>query len=213
MCMKKIIAFSFLCLIVHACEATEWKLKKETRTMKIFTTNEDNSSYKSVKVECTVNAKFAQVIAALFDLDRQHEWVYNNKSSKLLKHVSDNELIYYSEVNVPWPCTNRDFIAHLKVTQPAPDVVNIESHSEPNYLPEKDGLVRVKSSSSHWVLTAIGNNQLKIEYTIQFDPSGSVPAWLTNAFVTKGPYETFDKLQDRINMSAYQNATFSFIKQ
>ena len=181
--------------------------------MKIYTATEDNSNHKSVKVECTVTAKFAQVIAVLFDLDKQHEWVYNNKSSKLLKKVSDNELIYYSEVNVPWPGTNRDFIAHLKVTQPSQDVVSIESHSEPNFVPEKDGLVRVKSSHSNWKLMALGNSRVKIEYTIQFDPGGSVPAWLTNMFVTKGPFETFDKLQDRINMPAYQNAHFDFIKQ
>jgi len=211
--MKTIILlFLLFSVFQNTGNATEWTLKKENNNLKIYTATVANSDYKSVKVECTVTAKFTQVIAALFDIDRQHEWVYNDKESKLLKQVSENELIYYSEVSVPWPCTNRDFIAHLKVTQSSPAVVSIASHAEPDFLPQKDGIVRVKSSSAQWTLTAIGNNQVKIDYIMQFDPSGSVPAWLTNMFVTKGPFETFDKLQSRINLPAYQNVHYDFIK-
>jgi hypothetical protein len=61
-------------------------------------------------------------------------------------------------------------------------------------------------------MTAIGNNTIKIDYVVQFDPSGSVPAWLTNMFVTKGPMETFEKLQGRVSMQVYKNARFDFIK-
>jgi len=28
------------------------------------------------------------------------------------------------------------------------------------------------------------------------DPSGSIPAWIVNAFAVKGPFETFSKLGD-----------------
>jgi len=211
--MKKLFT-AILCLAAyfHAGAVTEWKLKKESGALKIYTAAIENSDYKAVRVSCTVKGKFSQVIAVLFDIDRQKEWVFNDKSSKLLKRVQSNELIYYSEVNVPWPCTNRDFIAHLKVTQPSANTVTIASHAEPTFIPEKNGIVRVKASSAQWTMTAIGNGQIKIDYIVQFDPAGSVPAWLTNMFVTKGPYETFSQLQGRMNMPAYQKAHFDFIK-
>jgi hypothetical protein len=138
--------------------------------------------------------------------------VYNDKYSKLLKTVAPNELIYYSEVNVPWPCTNRDYIAHLKVTQAPTGAVTIASHAEPDYVPAKDGIVRVRSSNATWTMTAMGGGKIKIDYVLQFDPAGEVPAWLTNMFVTKGPFETFDQLQKRMDMPAYKNAHFDFIK-
>ncbi len=211
--MKKVILLVFLSLLFINAEAVpDWKLKKETSTLKIFTATINNSDYKAVKVECTVTGNFSQVIAALFDIDRQQEWVYSDKHSKLLKKVSNSELIYYSEVSVPWPATNRDFISHLTVTQPSINIVNIESHAEANFIPEKDGIVRIKNSTSHWTISSLGNNQLRIDYTIQFEPGGSVPVWLTNMFITKGPFETFDKLQERVKMPAYRNASFDFIK-
>ena len=133
----------------------------------------------------------------MLDTDKQHEWVYNNKRSTLLKKASDHELIFYSEVNVPWPCSNRDYIAHLTVSQQSAQVIAIESHAEPNFIPQKKGIVRIAFSHSHWIITTLGNGQLGIEYTVQFDPGGSAPAWITNMFVTKGPFETFKKLKAR----------------
>lgn len=211
--MKKLFT-AILCLAAyfHAGAVTEWKLKKEAGDLRIYTAAIENSDYKAVRVSCIVKGKFSQVIAVLFDIDRQKEWVFNDKYSKLLKRVQSNELIYYSEVSVPWPATNRDFIAHLKVTQSSANTVTIASHAEPSFIPEKNGIVRVKASSAQWTMTAIGNGQIKIDYVVQFDPAGSVPAWLTNMFVTKGPYETFSQLQSRMNMPAYQNVHFDFIK-
>lgn len=210
--LKKAIA---MMLVLTACTysgyAQDWVLKKGDDHLKIYTAAAQNCANKTVKVECTVNGKFPQVLAALLDVERQKEWVFNTKSSKLLKWVSSNEVVYYSEVSVPWPCTNRDFVAHLKITQPAPNVMLITSFADPGFVPEKDGVIRIRSSSAQWTMTETGNT-IKIEYVIQFDPGGIVPGWLTNMFVTKGPYETFAKLQSRMDRPEYRNAHYDFIK-
>jgi hypothetical protein len=33
-----------------------------------------------------------------------------------------------------------------------------------------------------------------INYILEADPGGDIPAWLSNEFVDKGPFETFKKL-------------------
>ena len=210
--MKKLIVFG-LCIAMygHVLGSEQWKLRKENDNMKIYTATVENSNFKSVRVECTVKGRFSQIIAVLFDIDKQKEWVFNDKYSKLLKRVQNNELIYYSEVNLPWPCTNRDFIAHLAVTQSRPDVVNIRSFAEPGFVPENNGIVRIKSSSATWILTAT-NDSVKIDYVVAFNPGGAVPAWLSNMFIVKGPFETFRQLQSRMDLPAYKNARFDFIK-
>lgn len=212
--MKNVIV-SVLCLALFypASAAREWALKKQNGDLKVYTAPVPNSPCKAVRVQCTVNGKFSQVIASLCDLPRQKEWVYNIKSSTLLKKVQENELIYHSEVSVPWPCANRDFIAHLKIEQPSTSVVTITTKGESSYIPEKEGVVRVKTSSALWTMTALGNNKIAVDYVVQFDPAGDVPSWLINMFVTKGPYETFDKLQQRIDMPEYKAAHYDFIKE
>jgi hypothetical protein len=210
--MKRLTIFLLLALAGFGAGAAAWTLKKETAHLKIYTADVENSNFKAVKVECYVEATPSQVMAVLLDIDRQKDWVFNDKSSKMLKKVNDSELLYYSEVSVPWPCNNRDFISRLKVVQPAAGTIIIETHAEPAYLPEKAGLVRVKTSSARWVLTALPGKETRIEYTLQFDPGGGVPAWLTNMFITKGPSETFEKLPGRLLLPAYQNVHYAFIK-
>jgi len=203
-----------LCLLsMHANGQGDWKLKRNEEGIKVFTASSDQSEFKSIKVECTVNARLSQLVALLLDVDEQHNWVYGSQSSRLVKKPAANEIIFYAEVSVPWPCANRDYIAHITVSQKSPLLVTIDSHGEPDMLPRVDGKVRVKTSIAHWDVISLGNGQLKIIYTVQFDPSGSVPAWLVNMFLTKGPFQTFQKLRTEVSKPTYQNAHFDFIKE
>jgi hypothetical protein len=210
--MKSALLLLVVSLSCSSLRATDWKLSKSNDHLKIYTAKAEHSKSEMVRVECTVNASVSQVLAAFFDVDGQQKWVYGNKTSRLLSRLNDSEFIYYSEVSVPWPFSNRDFIAHVKATQISHDVVFIDSYGEPAYLPEVKGVVRVKTSAAHMVLSSVGNNITKVEYTIQFDPGGEIPVWVTNLFVCKGPYGSFEKLPEILKAPDYQNASFSFLK-
>lgn len=209
--MRQLLFIVLICLAGRVCAQQKWQLKKDDDGIKVYTANTENSNFKSIKVECLVKATATQLIAFLLDVTRQHEWVYGTKSTTLLKTIRPNELVFYSEVSVPWPCTNRDYISQLTINQVSPQLVTIDAHAEPNFLPVKPGLVRVQKSVAHWEITPTPLGSL-IVYTLQFDPGGSVPAWLTNLFVTKGPYETFQRLRAEVAKPAYQNAHVDFIK-
>jgi len=211
---KIVSAITLLCCLTGAAQAQDnWQLKKEEEGILVYTGSSPNSDFKSIKVECTVKAKTTQLVAFLLDLDAQRDWVYNNKNTSLIKKIDANEMIFYSEVSVPWPCTNRDYISHITITQPNPKLVTIDAHAEPGLLPAKEGKVRVKDSKAHWEVTRAGSDLLKIVYTVQFDPSGAIPAWLTNMFVTKGPLLTFRKLREVVARPVYANASVPFIKE
>ena len=213
MMCKYVMVLLLLLGAFRALAQDNWQLKKDEDGIKVFTASTPNSNFKSIKVECSVKAKAAQLVAFLMDISAQHDWVYNNKNTSLLKKIGANEMIFYSEVSVPWPCTNRDYISHITITQPTDKLVTIDAHSEPDLLPAKEGKVRVKNSKAHWDVTRLGNELLQIVYTVQFDPAGSIPAWLTNMFVTKGPFETFQKLREGVSKPAYANATVDFIRE
>src|SRR6186713_1044434 len=94
-----------------------WKLKSNKDGIAIFLRSLPDSKFKAVKVECEVNATLSQLVAVILDVKTGAEWVYSTKSSILLRQVSPSELFYYSEVSIPWPASNRDFIAHLITVQ------------------------------------------------------------------------------------------------
>ena len=47
---------------------------------------------------------------------------------------------------------------------------------------------------------------------MQVDPSGLLPAWLVNMFVSKGPYQTLKMLREQVKKPMYDNIQLGFIK-
>ena len=191
--------------------AQDWHLKREKDGIKIYTADEPGTCIHTVKLECTAVGNFSQLLAVIFDIDKIHFWTYNTIHSKILKMVNSHEMIFYAEVNTPFPLSNRDYISHLTVAPPVNDTIIIQSHAEPDYLPVNDGIVRVRDSKSHWVVTHAGDNLIKIEYIIHFNPGGNIPAWMINAYIAEGPYDSFVKLRQRMLLPEYKNAVFNFV--
>lgn len=190
-----------------------WELKQDKEGIKVYTKNLDNSSFRAIKTVCTIEATPAVLTAVLLDINSSAEWVYATKKAILLKQTSPDELFYYSEIDVPWPVNNRDFIVHLKASQDErTKAVTIVADNQPKYLPENKNIVRVPQSYSKWLIEPLSNNRVKIEYILQVDPGGSVPAWLINLFAAKGPFESFKNLRLQVKKPVYQQVKLAFIK-
>src|ERR1044071_4607800 len=115
-----------LLLTLTASAQPEWHLKKEEAGIKVFTKSAPNSNFKMVRVEFTINAHLAQIAAFLQDVGKQQKWIYNSENSKLVKRVSSSEIIYYSVIDLTWPCTNRDYISHVWMKQASPQVLVVD---------------------------------------------------------------------------------------
>jgi hypothetical protein len=212
--MKKLILFSWFCCLcakVHA--EPSWELKKDQDGIKVYSATVEGSNIKAVKVACTVNTTLSRLTALLLDTKSHEKWVYNTKVSYLVKQVSPDHLVYYSEVTMPWPLSNRDVTVDLTIRQQQDTkVMYVVANTIAGQVPVKSDKVRVPLSKVNWTVTPLANNQLSIEYVGQADPGGSVPAWLVNSFSTKGPFETFKKLRELVNAPIYANSRFDFIK-
>src|ERR1700709_1002140 len=165
---KKLLVFSTVLLnIFYGNAQQDWKLKSDRDNVKIYTSPSTDSKIKALKVVCVLDAKLSQMTAVLLDVNAGTEWVYKTKSATTLKQLSPAEVIYYSEIDMPWPLTNRDFIVRIKVSQnPTTKIVNVDTENLPDYLPAKTDIVRIRHSDAKWVLKPFGKNQIIIEYTL-----------------------------------------------
>lgn len=198
----KIILFLFFCIAFSQAGLAQynWKLSKDKDGIKVFESSTSNSGYKSIKVECTIGGNFDKLAYVLTDVAHHKDWIYNNKNAYLLKKLNPGEFYYYSETYLPWPMANRDAIAHMKITRDTLNhCLNVVEVGEPNYLPEKSGIVRVPRFSVNWHVTMPAANQLNIVYILEVEPGGNIPAWIANMFVDKGPYESFKKLEEIVS--------------
>src|ERR1700761_1319427 len=189
--MQKLLLLFFISLfILPASAQTNWKLTTESDGIKVYTSIFPGSKIKAVKVECEFKASASQFVAVLMDIKSSPEWLYHTKLCTVVKQVSASELYYYSEVTLPWPAENRDFVSHLSVSQnPETKLITIDGPAVPGFVPPKDGIVRVDHSGSEWLITPLANGQVSVKYTLHVDPGGALPAWLVNMFAAEGPIQ------------------------
>lgn len=212
--MRKIITLCLLLCGFLGASAQVWQPASQKDGIKVFSAEVPGSKVKAIKVECDFDATLAQLVTVLLDVKTCTEWVYSTKSCTLIKQVSPSELYYYSEISIPWPAQNRDFVAHLTVTQnPETKVVYMDGPAVPGFVPVKKGIVRIDHSMGKWIMTPVGEKRVHVVYTLQVDPGGEIPAWLVNMFAANGPTQSFKNLRLQLQKPAYRDASLPFIKQ
>jgi START domain len=167
-------------------------LRKDADGIKVYTCKAEHTKLKSIKATFSVNVSSVELVKLVKDIAGYNEWQYNTTNARVLKVISDDELIYYAEVVAPWPISNRDLVVHLKVNrEPLTNTIIISANSLPDYTPNKKGIVRVPMSTSQWVIRLISESSVSVDYTMLINPGGSVPAWMVNMVAEEAPYMSF----------------------
>jgi len=209
-----LIVITALMITVDTLAQDGWKLKTDKDEVQVYMKVEETSSYKSVKTVTTMRTTLSAVSAILLDVLKTPDWVYGTKQCSLLKKESPTSLYYYAEMGMPWPVSNRDFIIRISLSQnPQTKVVTVIATNLPTYIPEKDGIVRIQRSSGRWTISPAGNGMVRVEYILQIDPGGSLPASIVNMFSYNGPFQSFKNLRVQVNKPEYARAQLPFITE
>lgn len=188
---------SFLLVYFKLPAQYNWKLEKQKNGINLYLSQTPGSKFKAVKVECTFPGTYAKLLTIMSNVSSYNQWIYNTKQSKLIKQFSPLDYVYYSETHMPFPLTNRDVIIHMRINNDSlPRFLTITGTGEPESLPEIPGRERVPHYKTWWKVTMPTAQTVHINYILEINPGGSLPAWIVNSFIDKGPYETFIKLKE-----------------
>jgi hypothetical protein len=207
------ICFIVCCIFLGAdAFAQSWELQSNRNGIKTWSRKVSGSKVEALKMESDFDATASQLTAVIFDIGSCTEWLYSTKACSVVKTVSPAELYYYSEISFPWPTDNRDFVSHIKAEQDASSkTVTIRAENVTGWVPEKKGIVRIYQSVGKWTIRPVSPNKVRVEYELQVDPGGSLPAWIVNMLSTKGPLESFKKLREQLKKPKYANVKLAFI--
>jgi hypothetical protein len=189
----------FLMLIPVLYAQNTWKLQKEKDGIKISSRASPSSSFDDIRVEADFPGRIEQLAAILLDINRYPEWAYGTKKSVLIKNLGPGKLIYYSEIDIPWPASDRFYYANLELKM---DTVNrtllLVSANIPGYEPIPRELVAVPYTKGVWNVRSNSSKSIHIDYTLELNPGSSMPAWVLNLFATRGPLETFENIRNKM---------------
>jgi hypothetical protein len=206
------LLFSTLLIGLSVAASLNWNFRKYEDGIAVYTRSSATSPIKEVKLVDTVKSSLSAIVALMNDSKNYPAWIYHCEAAKTLKVINASEEYKYELINVPWPFSNRDIVTDFKVTQdPATKVVTMISSAVPDYLPATDGVVRIRDFYSIYKLTPLSNGAVRVEYELDVNPTGKIPAWLINANVVSGPFASAVALTKQL--PKYQAMCYSFVRE
>lgn len=191
-----------------------WELKKDKDGIEVYVREQDDSNLKELKFVTEIEASLNAIAAILMDVEGYDDWVYASMESYTIKAISDTEAYYYTSLNFPWPLNNRDLVLHSRFWQ---DEKTLAIHSDTrcieNVMEELQDFVRIKKADLRWSFTPLPSGKVRVEYYLNSDPGGSIPAWMVNLAADQGPLQTMVKFKEEIAKDKYQNAQLAFVQE
>ena len=207
-----------------AIESEGWKLKiaNPEDNIQIYyrTTEKGNVEFRG---ETIVDSSLSGLVALMRDVESMKNWVYNVEKSKILEIINEFEAYSYVVNSFPFPFNPRDSVVRTFMKQDETTLtVTIEGKSEPTFIEEQDGLVRVDNIKSFWRFTPLEKGRSKVIFQGYGEPGGNIPAniaqsrifrWLIETQLWCLPFFTLKNIKDEIKDPKYQLAQYSFIQE
>ncbi len=202
MIIKNCLYSVFLLLVFELplLAQNDWTIQKEKDGIRISSRHSPTSPFDDTRVELDLSGNIDQLEAILVDVSKYKEWSYATKISRLVKSLGPGKLIYYTEIEVPWPATNRFFYANFELKKNLTErSMHVMAVNIPGYQPVPKDLVQVPLTRGTWHITTISNKSIHVDYILEMNPGGSLPVWVLNLFSTKGPMETFENIKKKMS--------------
>ncbi|MCC1483350.1 START domain-containing protein [Winogradskyella immobilis] len=197
--LKHIFSIFLLFTSTLLLAQTDWTLKKDDNGIKIYTrpvADETLDEYKAITV---VDTRIDNVVSELLTAPK-YEDSCEPGISYYIKQLSDNQHVFYAHKPLPWPIRDRDIITLLTVEKISDLKYKLILESLPDAIPEKEKTIRIKKLMGYWLLEADGNTT-KITQQLFVNPEGTLPAFVINNLLIKGPFKTFSELKETLKDS------------
>jgi len=195
--MKKNLFFGFLlCWVFIGTSQEKWSLKKDTKGIQIYTRSVPNTTFNEYRATTTLNTKINNVLMELLDAPEYFKGCVPGISYYLREKGKDQH-VFYVRKNMPWPIKDRDIVILLSVERIAEDKIKLSLKSLPDGMAQKENTIRIKNLMGHWLLEE-NENKTRVTQQLFVDPEGSLPAFITNSLLVKGPLKTFVELKESV---------------
>ena len=177
---------------------SEWTLELEEDGVKVYVRPEANDDM-SVRVEATTTRSVAEVQSVIDEVDKYPQWVHRCGEAYRVPGGTDDEYVYYSHIDLPFPFTDKEVVA--RITQSVDVETGILTRlitSEPEAVPPVKGRDRLAVYEAKWQVGPTGDGLVSIICTCRTAAGAGLPNWLRTEIMTGGPAKTVKNLVARL---------------
>lgn len=184
--------------------ADGWELRKEDGNIRVYTIEQQDSSFKAFKAVAILDAPLETLMAVMINPGSCVEWVLNCSESYAFGKGNFSDRYAYSVNDMPWPVTDRDYVLHIRTEgDRASGEVVMELSATPNQRAESSKRVRVDRSDTLYRFRPEGDKTLMV-WIQHTDPNGALPGWLVNSLLVDIPIKSMQSLELVANEDRYQ---------
>ena len=198
-----------VCLaLLTPAEAWAWEVLFEEEGIKVWKKEIEGSDFVAFRGRGVIKANIIEVAAVIRDASRNTEWMKNCVDAKTVRLLTAVDAIAYNRTGSPVPLiSDRDTVLKVetKVARDKKMIWVVFNQIEDPKAPVIDGVVRMPVLKGHWRLRQISTNETELEYQVQADPGGALPAWLVNLVSRKMPYHTVLNMRTQVKKRGYDS--------
>ncbi|MGF1754809.1 START domain-containing protein [Vibrio makurazakiensis] len=156
-----------------------------------------------IKAQMQAKTTYSGFLLLLEDSANVPNWIDRVSMSEVLKQLSTNENIVYTQFSAPWPARDRDMVTYSKY-ELGNGQFELTITDASTYIEKRSGYLRISKVEALWVLQPLNSGTTHITYTAFADPGGILPDWLSNKLSVAGALSTFQGLREQL--PKYQNS-------
>ncbi|MHC1775482.1 MAG: hypothetical protein AB9834_08725 [Lentimicrobium sp.] len=195
-----IVAFFFLVPLylatVSPAVAQPWQFVKERDGIRLYIRQEANTKFKTFYGETSFRGSCSKVLSLVGNPERTDWWGDDIKDIRVLAYEKDKLIRYYFVYDLPWPFTDRDLVAGVKLSDdPVTGIKTVFSNPLQNVVPVNPDLVRVTDFRQKWTIRPLNDGMVNVTLEGYINPAGDVPAWLYNMVIVDIPLRLLKEIR------------------
>lgn len=186
----------------------DWEMVKETSEMEVYVRNAGDSKLKEVKIKSSISCPMSELVMALEDVESHKDWVKSTIDSRYVEKTDAANFYYYISTDMPYPVKDRDVVIKYNRSQDANTKVVTNSYEGvADKMEVQKKFIRIPFFEAGYTLVPSEGGKIDLEYLFKVDVGGTMPKWIVNMALTKGPVDTIESLFELIRSGHYKGVT------
>lgn len=196
--------FTLIYELTSTAIASDWNLELDEESIQIYTRNTTEGNFKEFKGITKLKTSLNSMVSLLEDAEACKQWVYKCINEQTLKIISPYEKYNYL-LSDGSPLSDRDSIVHIIRAQDVESrTVIFKVTGVPDFIPEKQDIVRVPMINGSWTLEPDNDGNTIITLQNSSNPGGNIPDFIADYYGIYTPFYTLLKLKSMVMNKKYQ---------
>lgn len=182
------------CIGMLLVQLPGWTFRFNKDGVNVSTRETPGSAFNAFKGTATLPYPAERIASVIQDVAAYPCWCYQTSSTEIIR--KENNRIYYRAVTLTPPLVkNREVYSYTeRISGITPGEIILVIKSTESSEPVPDDFVRMPYSNGRWRLVSLSVNSTLVEFEMEADPGGSIPAWLANRASVDAPWQTIKRL-------------------